>query len=93
MTDEEFMTHVLCEIAEYAVKNDMEPDDTLRTIANNILQLLEISTFNNSLNLPRNCEFLHLCDDGKLRVDPQENEPYCCDCIIELTGGNNEGSS
>lgn len=45
------------------------------------------------LNLPRNCEFLHLCDDGKLRVDPQENEPYCCDCIIELTGGNNEGSS
>lgn len=47
MTDEEFMTHVLCEIAEYAVKNDMEPDDTLRTIANNILQLLEISTFNN----------------------------------------------
>ena len=47
MTDEEFMTHVICEIAEYAIKNDMEPDDTLRTMANNILQLLEISTFNN----------------------------------------------
>ena len=24
------------------------------------------------------------------RFDPQENEPYCCGCITELTGGNND---
>lgn len=47
MTDEEFITHVILEICEYAVNNGMEPDDTLRTMANNVLQLLEISTFNN----------------------------------------------
>ena len=46
MTDENFMARILCAICEYAIENDMEPDDTLRTIANNILQLLEISTFN-----------------------------------------------
>ena len=45
------------------------------------------------LNLPRNCEFFHMGEDGKLRMNLEENEPYCCDCIIELQGGNNEGSS
>ena len=30
-----------------AVTNGMEPDDTLATVADNILSLLEISTFNN----------------------------------------------
>lgn len=38
------------------------------------------------LNLPRNCEFLHLGEDGKLHADPEQSEPYCCDCIIELQG-------
>ena len=39
------------------------------------------------LNLPRNCEFFHMGEDGKLRMNLEENEPYCCDCIIELQGG------
>lgn len=47
MTDVEFMTNIISEICNYAVENEMEPDDTIRTIANNLLAILEISTFNN----------------------------------------------
>ncbi len=46
MSDTEFMTHIIAEICNYAVTNGMEPDDTLGTLANNILALLEVSTFN-----------------------------------------------
>ena len=46
MTDTEFLTHIIREICNYAVKNGMEPDDTLGTVADNIKALLEISTFN-----------------------------------------------
>lgn len=47
MNDTYFMTHIVCEICDYAVQNEMEPDDTLLTIADNIKTLLKISTFNN----------------------------------------------
>jgi len=47
MSDTEFMSNIIVEICNYAVANSMEPDDTLATVANNILSLLEISTFNN----------------------------------------------
>lgn len=46
MTDEEFLIHIISEICNYAIENQMEPDDTLSTIADNIKALLEISTFN-----------------------------------------------
>ena len=46
MGDKEFMTHIIVEICNYAVTNGMEPDDTLGMVADNILALLEISTFN-----------------------------------------------
>ena len=46
MTDEELITHIISEICDYAVENDMEPDDTLSTMADNIKAILEISTFN-----------------------------------------------
>lgn len=46
MSDTEFMAHIIGEICDYARKNGMEPDDTLRTVADNIKNLLEISTFN-----------------------------------------------
>ena len=46
MSDTDFMTHIISEICTYAVENEMEPDDTLETIAENILALLKISTFN-----------------------------------------------
>ena len=44
--DAEFMCSIIEDIRNYAAKNNMEPDDTLKTVANNILSLLEISTFN-----------------------------------------------
>jgi hypothetical protein len=47
MRDNEFMTKIIGDICNYAVENGMEPDDTLGTVADNILSLLEISTFNN----------------------------------------------
>ena len=47
MNDAEFMSHIICEICDYAVRNGMEPNDTLETIADNIKALLKISTFNN----------------------------------------------
>lgn len=45
-TDAKLMAHLLAEICGYAIENDMEPNDTIRTIANNFLALLEIATFN-----------------------------------------------
>ena len=45
--DTEFMVHIIAEICNYAVTNGMEPNDTLGTVADNILALLKISTFNN----------------------------------------------
>ena len=47
MTDAEFIANIISEICNYAIENEMEPDDTVRTIANNLLAILEISTFNN----------------------------------------------
>lgn len=46
MDEEAFMTHIITEICDYAIENDMEPDNTLSTIADNIKAILEISTFN-----------------------------------------------
>ena len=47
MNDVEFLTYIISEICEYAVEQGMEPDDTLKTVSENILALLKISTFNN----------------------------------------------
>ena len=43
----EFMTKIIGDICSYAVLNGMEPDNTLENVANSILSLLEIVTFNN----------------------------------------------
>jgi len=41
--------------------------------------------------LPRNCAFLHLGEDGRLCfVNPELVEPYCLDCILELGGKSND---
>ena len=47
MNDEIFLLHIITEICDYAVENQMEPNDTLKTISENILAMLKISTFNN----------------------------------------------
>lgn len=46
MNDNEFLTQIISEICDYAVRHGMEPDDTLKAIADSIDCLLEISTFN-----------------------------------------------
>lgn len=46
MSNTEFMSRIIAEICNYAVENGMEPDDTLGAVADSILALLEISTFN-----------------------------------------------
>lgn len=45
--DEEFLSHIVSEICDYAVRNGYEPNDTLKTISENIMLMLEIATFNN----------------------------------------------
>lgn len=46
MTQEEFLTHIIKEICDYAVENGMIPDDTLAAIADTIKGILTISSFN-----------------------------------------------
>ena len=46
MSDEELITSVIGTICNYAVENGLEPNDTLKTMAENILALLEICNFN-----------------------------------------------
>ena len=46
MDDYKFMTKIISDICNYAVTNGMEPDDTIKTIAKNLLIVLKISTFN-----------------------------------------------
>ena len=44
--DMEFVMDIMTEIAEYAVKNQMIPDETIKTVAENMIALLEIMTLN-----------------------------------------------
>lgn len=44
--DYRFLSQLLIQICEYAVKNGMEPDDTIIRIADNMKAMVEIMTFN-----------------------------------------------
>lgn len=44
--DIEFIADILMQIREYAITHNQEPDDTLRAVAEWILGLLEVATFN-----------------------------------------------
>lgn len=43
--DSELMTQVISLIASYAIENEMSPNETIKTVAENMLLLLEIATF------------------------------------------------
>lgn len=43
--DSDFMVQVISLIATYAKENGMSPDETIKTVAENLLCILEISTF------------------------------------------------
>lgn len=45
--DRRFLLHIIDEIAKYANKHGMEIDDTIGKIADCLLLLLQVSTFNN----------------------------------------------
>ena len=44
--DEEFMVYILMTIKDYAIENGMDPDETIKIIAENMLSILKIATFN-----------------------------------------------
>lgn len=46
--DLEFLVDVLFQIRDYALAHEQEPDETLRTVAEWIIGLLEVATFNGS---------------------------------------------
>ena len=44
--DTDFFKNILVQICNYAVKNNLQPDETIEIIAKSMLALLKISTFN-----------------------------------------------
>ena len=51
--DTEFLKNILVQICDYAVKNNLQPDETIEIMAESMLALLKISTFN-SWNAEKN---------------------------------------
>lgn len=45
--DMDFMNKIISTVCDYAVDNDLDVGDTLKTVANNILAILEIASFKN----------------------------------------------
>ena len=45
MRDAEFMTDIISRICNYAVANQMQPTDTVRTVGKNLEAICEISNF------------------------------------------------
>lgn len=45
--DSELIAQVISLIASYAIENDMSPNETIKTLAENMLGLLKIATFEN----------------------------------------------
>lgn len=45
--DSELMARVISLIASYAVENDMSPNETIKTVAENMMGLLKIANFEN----------------------------------------------
>lgn len=67
MSDQEFMSHILGEICDYAIQNEMEPDETIGTISRNFLALLTISTFNGwERKSKTNADRIRSMTDGEL---------------------------
>ena len=45
MSDAGFMAHIIAQICDYAVANEMPPTDTVRTVGENLEAISEISNF------------------------------------------------
>ena len=44
--DMDFLLTIITQICDYSVKNNMLPDETIKTISESMLSLLKISSFN-----------------------------------------------
>ena len=51
--DTELLKNILVQICDYSVKNNLQPDETIEIMAESMLALLKISTFN-SWNVEKN---------------------------------------
>lgn len=49
-SDREFLTKIIAQICDYAADNDMEPSDTITTIAANMLMLAKIVDYRRKAN-------------------------------------------
>lgn len=47
LNDTDFFINIIAQICDYAVKNNLQPDETIKITAESMLSLLKISTFNN----------------------------------------------
>jgi len=45
-SDRDFLVNIIFQIRNYAIENEMEPDDTIKTVAENMIAMLQIATFN-----------------------------------------------
>ena len=45
--DMQLLNSIVAQICTYAVDNDMQPTDTVKTVAQNLLALCEIASFDN----------------------------------------------
>ena len=85
--DSELMVQVIELIASYAVENDMSPNETIKTVSENMLGLLEIVTFDNweKKTLP---SVISTSDDcvsrEQAKIDVIPNTYYTSEQVIAL---------
>lgn len=85
--DSELMIQVISLIASYAVENDMSPNETIKTVAENMLGLLKIATFENweKKTLPSVISTSEDCVSRKqAKIDVIPNSLYTSEQVIAL---------
>lgn len=85
--DSELMAQVISLIASYAIENDMSPNETIKTVAEDMLVLLEIATFDNweKKTLPPVISTSDDCVSRKqAKIDVIPNSLYTSEQVIAL---------
>lgn len=85
--DSELMIQVISLIASYAVENDMSSNETIKTVAENMLGLLKIATFENweKKTLPSVISTSDDCVSRKqAKIDVIPNSLYTSEQVIAL---------
>lgn len=85
--DSELMVQVISLIASYAIENDMSPNDTIKTVAENMVGLLKIASFENweKKTLPFVISTSDDCVSRKqAKIDVIPNTYYTSEQVIAL---------